>query len=213
MTNYWWISSKFKANPSLNSKRMKARQVENWPPVLQVNCTGVFKNWIFPAMLIDTTARIQVAALPTFMIQRYTIWYMGRKIWIYKRLNCLWFLSQTSVRHIVVIFFMVVVFNCPFVWICWILTLGWIQDKWMNKKQIGSMCRNTCHSDFEASLGDTLVGMELDCHCLLLWSQLEIFRNGAATQPDLKKFVVYTSEFSHKFSLTLVYFARLPTKR
>ena len=138
MTNYWWISSKFKANLSLNSKRMKARKVENWPPVLQVNCTGVFKNWIFPAMLIDTTARIQVAALPTFMIQRYTIWYMGRKIWIYKRLNCLWFLSQTSVRHIVVIFFMVVVFNCPFVWICWILTLGWIQDKWMNKKQMGS---------------------------------------------------------------------------
>ena len=99
--------------------------------------------------------------------------------------TCLWFLSQTSVRHIVVIFFMVVVFNCPFVWICWILTLGWTQDKWMNKKQMGSMCRNTCHSDFEASLGDTLVGMELDCHCLLLWSQLEIFRNGAAAQPDL----------------------------
>ena len=56
--------------------------------------------------------------------------------------------------------------------------------------------------------------MELDRHRLLLRGQLEVVRDGASAEPDLLKSRFSLSEESRKtFPLTLVYLARLPTKR
>ena len=62
-----------------------------------------------------------------------------------------------------------------------------------------------------ASSKDTLVGMELHRHRLFLRRQLELLRNGASTQPNLGK-GPFKVNLNH-YLLTLVYFARLPTKR
>ena len=53
--------------------------------------------------------------------------------------------------------------------------------------------------------------MELDRHRLFLRRQLELLRNGASTQPNLGK-GPFKVNLNHNL-LTLVYFARLPTKR
>ena len=56
--------------------------------------------------------------------------------------------------------------------------------------------------------------MELHRHRLLLRGQLEVVRDGASAEPDLHKSRIPLSEESRTiFSLTLVYLARLPTKR